>query len=59
MLPNFALGRELQRVVGVVSAGGVGMRAAENDTPSNLARVERRSRGLRLSRVRPLRSRQP
>ena len=35
------------------------MRAAENDTPSNLARVERRRRSLRLSRVRPLRSRQP
>jgi hypothetical protein len=40
-------------------AGGVGMRAAENDTPSNLGRVERRSRSLRLSRARSLWSRQP
>jgi hypothetical protein len=35
------------------------MRAAENDTPSNLARVERRSCSLRLSRARSFRSRQP
>jgi hypothetical protein len=31
----------------------------ENDIPSNLARVERGSRSLRVSCIRPFRSRQP
>jgi hypothetical protein len=35
------------------------MRAVENDTPSNLARIERRRRSVRLSRARPFRPRQP
>ena len=33
------------------------MRAAENDTPSNLARIERRGGSLRLSRGHHFRSR--
>jgi hypothetical protein len=32
------------------------MRATQNDTPFNVARAERRSRGLRLSRLGPFRS---
>jgi hypothetical protein len=52
MLPNFALGRELQRA-------GNRCFLLDDDSRFNLGRFERRTRSLRLSVARPFRSRQP
>jgi hypothetical protein len=60
MLPDFMLGRELNGSVSVVSGRrGGATRRPENDTASNLARIERHRRSLRLSCARRFRSRQP
>ena len=58
---NFVLGRELQPAGNGCLSGCrfLSRRVAQNDSRSNLACVERRTRSLRLSLARPFRSRQP